>query len=434
MEKIISVDPNDVLVVRNARFGLKKTRLDRLTKEVEKDGEFHTPIEIEYLPEPAEGGQIYRLVTGHYRLGAAFNLVKKGLAIDLPAIVVKFDSDLARLKRQVSENNERENLSPMDEAVIIRDMMAEGVTRNDLRELFARPGGKGKSLKNEPASNSYLNMRVSFLDFDKAIQEKIHDGRLGVKAAYELHQYDAAKRATILDKAEKDRLAVIDKEAEEEAKFLEKETKSMEAQKKAADVEVAAANVATDLESAVAARETAIANETAAFAALQKSKAKGVTPEDRKKADEHFKAAQALAKSAIKVADEKQAEADKLKKKLEESKKKADEAAAKLAAKRAVSKPAAAPASPTQGDIAKAAAAQGAKPTSGANKGALVAMNGTQVKKMITEMASAAGSYPKVQEIFKAFDSCQKSEITDKQLYTTLAKITGEFVAPGKKK
>lgn len=431
MDKVLNLDPNDIAVVENARFGLKKTRIDRLVSEIERDGEIHTPVMVELLPEPIDD-KLYRLVTGHYRHASALAIQKKGNAITVPAMVVKFDNDLSRLKRQISENNERENLSPMDEAIIIKKLLAQDVTRADLRTMFARPWGKAKSLKNEPASNSFLNMRTSFLDLPKNIQEWIHDGRLGVKAAYELTQYAPEKRAEVFAKAEKAWAETVDKDANEEAAFLAKEQKASEVTTKLEQAQNAVAATATDLETAIANRDAAQKSEGESFMALQKARAtkdKAVI----KKADEHHKAMMALARSAEKLADEKQKEADKLKTKLEASKKKADELAAKLAAQRAAKK-GAKPTTPAQPisskDVAKAAAEVGAKPVKGQDKSGVVAMNGTQVKQMIVEAANAAGSYPKVQAIYKAFEQTIASSMTPQALYTALAKITGEYVAP----
>ena len=43
-------------------------------------------------------------------------------------------------------------------------------------------------MKEQSPSNSTINITMSFLDFPKAIQEKIHAGRLGLNAAKALHE------------------------------------------------------------------------------------------------------------------------------------------------------------------------------------------------------------------------------------------------------
>lgn len=84
------------------------------------------------------------------------------------------------------------NRSPIDEALEIRRLIQQGVSKMEIRKMFARPGGR-KGFKSMPVSNSFINMRLSFLDLPKAIQEKIHDGRLGVAAAYELTKVTTGK-------------------------------------------------------------------------------------------------------------------------------------------------------------------------------------------------------------------------------------------------
>lgn len=429
MEKIVSLDPNDILANDNIRFGLTKDRIQRLADQIERDGQVHQPIAVELLPEPVDD-KLYRLVTGHYRRAAVELLHKKGLAMDLPAIITQPGDDLQRIKRQISENAERENLSPMDEAVTIRRLLSQNVTRQDVRGMFARRTGRKNKI--EPVSNSFLNMRTSFLDLPKDIQERIHDGRLGVKAAYELTTYSPEKRKALLDKAEKERLDEIDRQEKLEAKFLKDEADAAKVTTELEQTQAQATELTTDLQTAEENVKKALAAETEAFNADRASKAKGVAKAEREKAAEHFKAAQALARSAEKVLADKKAEEEKLKKKLDASAKKAEDLKAKLAAKRAEKK-----ADPnkrkqtavSQRDIAKAAKQEGAKSTKDTSSG-LAAMNGTETKKMIAEMASAAGSYPKVQAIFKAFDDCIQSKTTPQALYTALAKITGEYVAP----
>jgi len=77
------------------------------------------------------------------------------------------------------------------------------------------------------------------------------------------------------------------------------------------------------------------------------------------------------------------------------------------------------------GTVAKAAAKAGA--------GDAVPLNATEMRKVVTELAIPS-SYPIVSKIGEAFKSCFAGVLTDKMLYTQLAKITGEWVAPKSKK
>lgn len=93
--------------------------------------------------------------------------------------------------------------STMDLAREFKRLLEEGVPKIRIREMYPRAGGR-KGVKEAPASNSFINIYVSFLNFPEAIQEKIDDGRLTVKGAYELSKSTPEMWAAVLKRAEAD--------------------------------------------------------------------------------------------------------------------------------------------------------------------------------------------------------------------------------------
>lgn len=233
----IEVDPARVLADDNLRFGLKKSKVEEMKASILEKGGVMVPVEI----EPLEGVEDYdyRITTGHYRHAGLVAANSEGAGLMLPAIIHTPETKLERRKRQLSENMDRENMTPMDMAGAIQTIMAEGATRTEVRNLFKRPG-PGKALK--MASNSWVNITLSFLELPKKIQNKIHNGEVGVKAAYELMK--AYKVATakgldptdtvnkILEAAETEVMKSLEQDAQDEEKLLAAEAKEAEEQKK----------------------------------------------------------------------------------------------------------------------------------------------------------------------------------------------------------
>ena len=218
---LLHLKPEQIVADSNIRFGLKQSRIDSLAADIAEKGGVIVPVEV----EPIKNGT-YSLTSGNYRHAAVTRLNRDGAGLTIPAIIVQ-SAGIERLRRQLSENTERENMSPMDEAVAITQLLGEGLTRMEIREIFTRPGLK------EPATNSFLNMRMSFLNFPKKIQNMIHSGELGVKAAYFLTREPEDKWEPILARAVKETAEETAFEGKIEAEYLASVKKEEEAKVKA---------------------------------------------------------------------------------------------------------------------------------------------------------------------------------------------------------
>ncbi len=409
---VIQVAPEGLLADSNIRFSLKRHRVEALAEDIKNAGGIQVPLNVEELAEPGPNGELYVIREGHYRQAAALLLEKQGVEITCPCLVVDALEGTERLSRQVAENVMREEFSPMDIANAAKEYLDAGMSKVQIREKFPVNGGRGGT-ELRPMSNSYLNIFLSFLDFPKPIQTKIHNGVLGVADAYKLTLKPKELWQQILDKAEADRSAKIEEEEKLETKYLEDQKKAAEAEAKLkADVEA--------LEKAqLAIEEREKAKEEAVNKAAEYYRKASATPskdkDAKKKAEEAHKAADNDAKIKQKLLDEAQSEAAKLQEKIDRAAKQAAERAEKLKAQREEA------ARKAKLDIDKAA-----QKVTGTGS---VALTATEMRKLIADN-SLGSSFPKTQKVFQAIGRAMAGTITDTQVLSEVAWIVGERDKP----
>lgn len=220
--ELLDLSASDVAANNNIRFNLKPERIRHIADSIKERGVLE-PIGVEALHPPADG-KLYRIVYGHYRHAAVQLLHEEGIEVLLPALVILTPGSVQEtLLTQVAENLEREEPSPMDTAVAIRKLLDAGVSRSHICTVFARPAGKKG--ERAPASNAWVNIMLNLLDLPKRIQNKIHDGTIGVGAAYELGRVDADKREAVVARAEAERDKWITKKARDEEQYQKAELK-----------------------------------------------------------------------------------------------------------------------------------------------------------------------------------------------------------------
>lgn len=415
-DTIINLDPSKVLAEDNIRYSLLGHRVDALAESIVAQGGVKSPVEVVKL-SPPNNGYTHQLLTGFYRHAAVEKLNKESKAgLPLPAIVRDGVEGVERLKRQASENLDRENLSPMDIAHTIKRLLDAEVSKGDIRKMFQRPGGR-KGVQMQPASNSFVNMHLSFLELPKAIQTKIHDGRIGTSAAYELTRVPAEAREGVLEKAETARLRAIDREEKEEAR----EAKGAE-KEGAQQAKLDAAKAALDTADAEMAEATAKRD-----AAMQAEKDARRTPEnyldlpdaDKKAIAEKVGAAKAEVKAAVKVlkdATNKQGKAAQAYRKLTDSPAEEVEPVAKPVREGKAGKQKGAAVGPQ--DVRKAAKEAGvstAKP---------VQLTASECREAAAELAKSR--FPKVKAIGAIISKMLAGELTPKSAETDLTVLTGE--------
>lgn len=409
---LVNLDPATILAEaeNNVRFGDLTGGVEELKASIAEVGGVLQPVLVMPL-DPPQGKFSYLLRAGFRRHKAVSELNKVGAGMTIPA-VIRTDGDI--LREQIAENLQRKNLSPMDTAVALKKAFDSGLTRQQVRELFPRPSGKKGAP--EPASNAWVNMILSFLDLPKEMQKDIHEGSIGVKAAYQLTRIAPDKRAAVVERAKADRQKEIDNEAAEEQKWLDANKRLEEAQKKAEETEGQLGAAQAEVELAEVAVNQAQQTATGLYQTTLKA-----TGDNKKKALEAFKAAETDAKGAEKKLVEAQKALSKLKGVSEKSSKTVTAIKEKLEAARSAkaAKPAGGKVKPvSEGDVSKAAKAVGAE-------GGPVKLNAADMRKTIEDLA-LPGTYPMVAAIGAAIKECFDGITTPGQMLKKLAKLTGE--------
>lgn len=413
-QTILQLDPAAVLAEGNIRHSLIPARVEVMKASVVDLGGIQEPVHVEVIEGAKKGQPAYRLRKGFYRHAAVSALNGQGAGLTLPAIVVEPVDALTRLRLQIAENVDRTNLSPIDTAVAIKRLLLEGMDRADVRNIFKRSGGrKGNAV--QPASNSFLNIHLSMLDLPKSIQDKIHDGRVGVAAAYELTKVSPDKREAILARAEEMRAKDLEREEKEDEKLAKAEAKEGEAQSKLAEAQTA-------LDAAEAEKAAAVEQLTEAQTTLKELQSITVAEMEAKSADEKKVLAESMlaAKANIKAAERRVSKAHKdagnarnAVSKLTRASEETETEAPK--AKGAAGKPKAKAVGPK--DVQKAAkeAGEGKKH---------VALNANEMRQAVAALAKSR--FPKAKAVADALAQCFAGVTTPGAMVTAIEVATGE--------
>lgn len=442
-DKVLQLDPKEILVIQsdNPRFGAPAD-IQSLANSISAEGGVNTPVEVEKVKDA--NGFNYKLTVGYRRHAAVQQLNAAGAGLMLPAIVRDRGDSLGRLKTQISENHDRRNLTPMDYAVAIKKLMDTGVPRIQIREMFPRAtSAKVEGGDPKPASNSWVNIMLSFLELPTEFQARIHDGRLPVKAAYFLTRVPPEKRLEILERAEAEAEKELKREQDDEKRFIDMEAKAKELTEKEATATLEIDTARTEAE-AKRQRVAELQKEgQEAYQAFQlaQNEAIGAQGKDKAKyeeaikrareADEKVKALQTDSKTAQKEAVSAEANITKLEQGKDKVSKAAEEMRAKLEASRA--EQAAKPKKDKGGDgvtsraIAEAAAEEGSPV-------GIAKLNVTQIRKFVSEISLLSATYPKVAQIgavlLKLFDGTgEPDSVAYAKTTKELAAIVGEFKA-----
>jgi hypothetical protein len=232
-EDLLMLMPGDIYEPKdsNSRYKLNPFEVRDLAEKILTSGRVNVPIEVEpTTPEEKKAtNQDYKITFG-YKRKAAVSLIhseangnKEALSILLPARVATPASLLDRTIKQISENRDRSQMTPMDECTAMHLMESQGATKQDIMNTFKVPGGKGKGRELKPCSYSYLKMTMGFAEFPKAIKELIASGDITKDGAYEFYAHKREDWQKIADKLIADRIAGEEKEAATDEKALAKE-------------------------------------------------------------------------------------------------------------------------------------------------------------------------------------------------------------------
>lgn len=419
----LMVSPDQLLEENSVRWGLNPVSVDEMVKSIQTVGEIMQAIEVEVLPEP-DGTAQYKVNDGHLRVAAARKLAAEGTEIPIPARVVSSTGVLDKLQRQLSANLDRQDMTPMDKAVAMKAMLDAGATKMDVRNRFPSRGGRGKTVVMQPLSNSSLNMHLSFLEFPKEIQNKIHTGELGVNSAYTLTLCPRDKWKGILYEAEELKKAEQQREERWEAKFLEAEKKKEEEAAKQKELEdklkateEAVGKVIQDIK--VKREEQADLSHVAAVGAK--------TDEEKKKAAEAVAKAKADAQKLEKDQAEKQKELDKLRSQIQRAKDRMEFKAKEAKTSKAAPKKEVKAKSPTPDQIKKAAKKFGVE--------GKTPLTLPEIRTSFAALATLPDpKNPKTKAVFELMlRHISGDTIGEKEVRTGVQKLVGEYAGPKSK-
>lgn len=115
------------------------------------------------------------LIAGHRRLAAV-----EALDWDEVEVIFLEDAKSARVALQLVENMQREDLTPLEEAA-------------GLAELVQELGNQAEVAKRVGRSRAYVSKRIKLLELGPAAQDEVARGVVGVEDAYELAKLESGK-------------------------------------------------------------------------------------------------------------------------------------------------------------------------------------------------------------------------------------------------
>lgn len=216
---LITIDPKDIMIddVVNVRPFTSKVKGDdkdiaQLAESIRIEGQI-TPVEVRY----DTGNGTFHLIAGHRRVRAIALLNKTAKEPIEVQAVVKMDEDVSddtALRHAIMENVQRENMSPMDIAMMI----------TTIRERFGWAGSSGskKVASYMGVSPATITTHESLLGLDESLQARIHSGELKADAALIIAKVAPEKREEVIETAKAS-------QAVEEASGKGKKTTSVKA-------------------------------------------------------------------------------------------------------------------------------------------------------------------------------------------------------------
>jgi ParB/RepB/Spo0J family partition protein len=151
--KLNQVFPSEM----NYRKKMDPKGLDELTESVKQKGVLQ-PI----IVRPIKGNGHYEIIAGHRRYQAA---TAAGLTT-IPAIIEQFDDESA-LEVAITENSQREDVNPIDEASGFKRMIDTGTEIETIAGKIGHPV-------------SYVLGRIKLLDLCKEAQKAVSEGKISI--------------------------------------------------------------------------------------------------------------------------------------------------------------------------------------------------------------------------------------------------------------
>jgi ParB/RepB/Spo0J family partition protein len=138
--KLLLLDPAEIELSDNIRGEISEDDARRMAQDLLEAGCQLQPVGVRRVP-----GGGWRLVYGHRRVAGLLWLQRNAaLPEDSPlrqASAIEVPSREEELIIQIRENSARRNLKPVEEAELIRDLLADGRTVEQVARIFGRSAG-----------------------------------------------------------------------------------------------------------------------------------------------------------------------------------------------------------------------------------------------------------------------------------------------------
>lgn len=183
---LITIDAESITVDRGRNFSRYYAPADKQTRELASSIEANGQIQ-EVILRPRNKG--LELVVGYRRVAAVAMIPASRRPMVRAIVQVLTDKDAAL--RNIAENRDRENQSPIDVAFSLQSMIAMGVTREDIATTMRR-------------TNAWITHRLSLLKLHPDIIARVHTGEVSVSAGEELAKLSKDKQLAAIAGVAKD--------------------------------------------------------------------------------------------------------------------------------------------------------------------------------------------------------------------------------------
>ena len=178
---------------RNKRFGTyKEADLADLLQDLDAGIGIEYPVKTRKIPGTANAVE---LVAGYRRCAAVAlwnSRHKPSQAIRIPCLITTLNDEDAA-EANVRENMHRQELTPMDCAVGIREFRNIGATSAHIQKIYGR-------------SEAWVIQTAKLLQLDRKTQERVHRGEIKAKTAVILADMSPEDRAVVIAAHDHDKL------------------------------------------------------------------------------------------------------------------------------------------------------------------------------------------------------------------------------------
>lgn len=191
---LLEIPTNQILAKDNIRTGEEWRKVEDLLKLIRAQGQIN-PVKVTPLEKAGPHGERYLLRVGFRRFEVCKKLKRKVWAV----VDTSKLSPKQLLLLQFSENNGRENLSPIDEARLFQLLISEhGMRANQIA-------------KDAGVTEGYVSQRLKMLGLPDDVQKKVQSGQLSPTQARELGRLSSpAQQQKLADEVEKKGLTAGD--------------------------------------------------------------------------------------------------------------------------------------------------------------------------------------------------------------------------------